>query len=83
MSLRCLIGHSWCRDPRHELTEILQECIPVGCVPPASVAVSGESSRWRGVWAGVCQGGCLPWWASAQGRCLPRVGGCLPRGESA
>ena len=43
-----------------------QEYIPVGCVPPASFAVS-----WVG--GGVSgRGGCLP------GGCLPR--GCLPRG---
>ena len=52
---------------------ISQECIPVGCVPSATVAFSG----------GVCLGGVCP------GRCLPREGGvypggvcprCLPRG---
>ena len=42
-----------------------QECIPAGCVPPASVAIRG----------GVCLGGCLP-----RGRCLPRVGRCLAGG---
>ena len=41
-----------------------QECIPVGCVPPASVAVSERGvcpggSAWQGV--SSCQGGvCLP-----------------------
>ena len=30
----------------------VQECIPVGCVPPASVVVSGGG--------GICPGGCLP-----------------------
>ena len=63
-----------------------QECIPVGCVPSASVAICGEgmclprgvcvcpgvSSRGVVCLVGVCQGGCLP------GGCLP--GGCLPRG---
>ena len=42
-----------------------QECIPVGCIPPAAVAVSG---------------GCLPGMGCLRredGRCLPR--GCLPR----
>ena len=45
-----------------------QECIPVGCELPASVAVPG--------------GGCLPGWVPVQGEgvcprgCLP--GGCLP-----
>ena len=33
-------------------TNFEQECIPVGCVPPAIVAISGER--------GVCPGGCLP-----------------------
>ena len=50
-----------------------EECIPVGCVPSATVAVSG---------GGVCQGVgvCLE-----KGACLPRRGrvylggGCLPR----
>ena len=49
------------------LTE--QECIPVGCVPSAAVAV-----RWVG---------CLPGWVSAQGvsaRGGVCLGGCLPRG---
>ena len=52
-----------------------QECIPVGCVPSASVAICGEGMCLpRGVClpGGVFQGGCLP------GGCLP--GGCLPRG---
>ena len=53
-----------------------QECIPLGCVPSAVVAVSGE----RGVSAqvgGVCPGGCLPmgrvsaWGVSDQGGYLP------------
>ena len=55
-----------------------QECIPVGCIPPASVAISwGRGCLTRG----VCQ----------KGVCLERVclggsarwGGCLPRGVSA
>ena len=33
-----------------------QECIPVGCVPSAAVAVLGEGSA-KG---GVCPGGCTP-----------------------
>ena len=70
----------------------LQECIPVGCLPSAAVAVSGG---WGGVvrlgggcWprgclpGGVCPGGlpggCLPRGVSVQGGCLPR--GWLPRG---
>ena len=46
-----------------------QECIPVGCIPSAAVAVS----------VGVCLGrGCLPWESVCLGRgCLAR--GCLPR----
>ena len=48
-----------------------QECIPVGCVPSAAVAIGrGRLSAW-----GVFAQGCLP------GGCLPR--GCLPRGVSA
>ena len=31
-----------------------QECIPVGCVPSAAVAISGCGGVWPG---GVCQGG--------------------------
>ena len=46
-----------------------QECIPVGCVPPAAVAICWVSAQ-----GGVCPGGCLP-----KG-CLPR--GCLPKGVS-
>ena len=55
-----------------------QECIPVGCVPSAAVAVSGVG--------GVCLGGCLPRGElSAQGGCLSKgvvsaQGGCLPKG---
>ena len=47
-----------------------QECIPVGYVPSAAVAV------WRGGW-------CLPGSVCPDGRCLSRgclPGGCLPRG---
>ena len=37
---------------KHVSTELtMQECIPVRCVPPASLAVSGR---------GVCLGRCLP-----------------------
>ena len=68
-----------------------QEYIPVGCVPAASVAVSGEVACLpEGVClgagdvclGGVCQGGCLPGprgnGVFAQGGCLPRDGGdCL------
>ena len=39
-----------------------QECIPVGCVPSAAVAIGG---------GGCLPGGCLP------GGCLPGGGGCL------
>ena len=52
-----------------------EECIPVGCVPPAAVAVS------VGVFPGG-MGGCMPGGGSAQWGCLPR-GGWLPRGVSA
>ena len=59
--------------------KIQQECIPVGCVPSAALAV-----WWGGGW---CPGGCLPSggvWPEGclpRGDCLPR--GCLPRGVSA
>ena len=62
-----------------------QECIPVGCVPSAAVAMSIPACTGKGGW-GVCvypsrhwAGGCLP-----RG-CLPRavcLGGCLPGGVS-
>ena len=49
-----------------------QECIPVGCVPSAAVAVS---------WGGVCPGGCLSRRVCpgrcAQGDACPGVGVCL------
>ena len=50
-----------------------QECIPVGCVPSAAVAIS---------WEGVYVWGCLPWRVSAWGEGVS-VWGCLPRGVSA
>ena len=49
---------------------IKQKCIPVGCVPPASVAVSGEG--------GLSARGCLPGGGSAHG--VSALGGCLPWG---
>ena len=60
--------------------KIQQECIPVGCVPSAALAV------W---WGGGCPGGCVclpsggvwPEGCLPRGDCLPR--GCLPRGVSA
>ena len=59
----------------------MQECIPVGCVPPAAVAVRGGCLPRRG----ICPEGCLPRRVSAsgylpKGGCLPRW--CLPRGVS-
>ena len=58
-----------------------QRCFPVGCVPPASVAISGAWGVWPGgvFLGGVCQGGGV----SAGGgvwpedECLPRRGVCL------
>ena len=53
-----------------------QECIPVGCVPSAAVAVFLGVSAQGSVFClrGVCPGGCLPRSVSAQwGVCL---GGC-------
>ena len=69
-----------------------QECISVGCVPSASVAVEGGAFSLGVVCGGgcVCQGvtawGCLPTGVcpvrvSVQWGCLPR--GCLARGVSA
>ena len=46
-----------------QTTDCTQECIPVGCLPPASVAVSG------GVYPVGLTRGCLP-------RGLPREGVC-------
>ena len=50
-----------------------QECIPVGCVPSAAVAVCGGGGE------GVCPGGCVcpGEGCVCPGVCLPR--GCLPR----
>ena len=53
-------------------SEKKQECIPVGCVPSAAVAVC---------WGGVCLGGGVCPGVSAQGGVCP--GGCLHRGVSA
>ena len=58
-----------------------QECIPIGCVPSAAVAVS-----WRGgggLPVGASTQGFLLRGVSAQGVCLPRgvcLWGCLPWG---
>ena len=52
IQLRVSLSHS---TQIHELAtkkQKKQQCIPVGCVPSAAVAVSGGR--------GVCQGGCLP-----------------------
>ena len=53
-----------------------EECIPVGCVPSAAVAVGG-----RGGETGVCLGGCLPRGVVSAGEGCPLGGGgsCLPR----
>ena len=57
-----------------------QECISVGCVPSAAVAVCPGGGVSPG---GVSAQGGLPGGVSAQGECLPRgvsaQGGCLPR----
>ena len=64
MSIRLLEAiMSWSRKQ--------EECIPVGCVPPACwpyPVVLGKGGVYPG---GVCLEGCLP------GRCLPRWGVCL------
>ena len=52
-----------------------QESIPVGCVPSAAVAVSGEGVVCLG---GVFPTGCQPRRVCLPGGCLP--GGCLPKG---
>ena len=59
-----------------------QECIPVGCVSSAAVAVCIESawgvSAQGGVYPGVCV--CPGGYVSAQGVCVCSRG-CLPKGE--
>ena len=67
------MAHLHCPTPKLKLRpipiQVIQECIPVGCVPSAAVA--------------VCPGGGLPWGegglcpeVSARGE-----EGCLPRGD--
>ena len=67
-------AQSYAKKIRHfavEQKQTRQECIPVGCVPSAAVAVC-----WEG---GICPRGVCP----GGGVCLPR-GWCLPgRGVSA
>ena len=73
------------------LCSFKQECIPVGCVPSAALAVPGGLPRVGGLPRAGCrpEGGCLPAWRSVsvcQGVCLPRGvhlprGVCLPRGD--
>ena len=70
----------------------IQECIPVGCILPALVVVSGggvcleRMSAWGCQGQGVCVRGCLPrkGWCVQRGRgvCLEGVSasGCLIRG---
>ena len=69
----------------HNFILTKQECIPVGCVPSAAMAVFGGVSLPRGVSArgGVCsRGGCLLLGVvSAPGRIWS--GGSAPRGVSA
>ena len=61
-----------------EWTSTKQECIPVGCVPPTSVAAFRERvSAW-----GDLLGGCLPREVSASG--VSTQAGCVapgPRGR--
>ena len=62
-------------SPHYQTAYPKQECIPVGCVPSAAVAVCGE----RGVMGCVCPGGvclvgvsaggCLPWGVCPGGVC--------------
>ena len=74
-----------------------QECIPVGCIPSATVAVSrgglcsggvyapGGVCSWGGLCSGggVCSRGCLLLGMSALRGVLPRGRGCLLLGVSA
>ena len=70
--------------PRSRPGNILeQECIPVGCVPSAAVAVSGAEGVFPGVSAqgGVClRGGVFPVGLSALGG-VSAQWVCLPRGS--
>ena len=65
----------WSRDI------LVQECIPVGCVPSAAVAIPGEGSACWGVVSAYR--GCLPSegvYLPSEGVYLPSEGVCLPGG---
>ena len=49
------------------MNEYEQECIPVGCVPPASMVMS-TGGVYPGGWG---SGGCLPRGVGVQEECLP------------
>ena len=51
-----------------------QECIPLGCIPSAAVAISGGGVS---AYGGVRPGGCLPRGCVCPGRCLPMGCVCL------
>ena len=77
------------KENNFDKSKTKQECIPVGCVPSATVAVSGGSATWgvrggllQGERRGVCsQGVCSEGGGSALGGCLlpegSAPGGCL------
>ena len=84
MTSRCLTFTCWHANEVIDkqisrlVTKLSQECIPVGCVPSAAVAVSGGRGVCpEGGWGvcpgggGVCPGGLSGW------------GGCLARGCTA
>ena len=79
MGLSCTPLKCTCANKGGGASSMEQECIPVGCIPSAAVAVSLE----------VClSGGCLPrglstQGVSAQGDVNPGGWVCLPRGSSA
>ena len=62
------IGRKFFHEFINEMTFSKQECIPVGCVPSATVAVC---------WGVSAPGGCLVWRGLLQG--VPGLGG-LPQG---
>ena len=68
--------------PTKTINRLKQECIPVGCVPSAAVAVCWGEGGCLCVWGGLCMSrGCLPGGpgrVSAQG--MSAWGGVCPRG---
>ena len=76
----CAVG----KDLQKSKKKFKQECIPVGCVPSAAVAVLREGGVCPGgvVYPGGVIRGCLPRWVCQGGVCLEAcllgVGGCTP-----